>query len=125
MTSYGSPWPLVFILVSILFIPLVELIRRTLSIKVPSWRPAVGTILFWLSSFTLFMIFDLITYRGGTIEFIRMQETINAIIILTVTGNTWIIAPSKTPSKTPLPIIYSLMGILSTGYGFATFSSPW
>ena len=126
MTSYLDPWPVYFLLISIIFIILVNIIRVVLGRKMPTWR-LIGHILgFWLGSYALFFIFDSLTYRGGTIDFIRMQETINAIIVVGITGSLWYTLTSETTFISPIPITLIIMGILSLGYGFVNFPPhPW
>jgi hypothetical protein len=126
MTSYLDPWPPIVFLFSINFVLLVEIIRAALGRKDPTWRLIGHIIGFWLGSYALFFIFNSLTYRGGSIYFIWMQETVNAIIVFSITGSLWYTMTSEKPYKSPIPITLLIMGILSLGYGFANFPPhPW
>ncbi len=129
MTSYIDPWPPIFLLFSINFVLLIEIIRAALGRKGPTWRLIGHIIGFWLGSYALFFIFDFLTYRGGTIYIIWMQETINAIIILSILGSIWYEMTAETRWKPLIPITLLITGTLSAGYGFITlpispFSDP-
>lgn len=113
MTPYLSPWLLFFLVISILFIALVEVIRRELGNTVLIWQTIASIIAFWLSSYALFFILDSFTYLKYRNAFVMVRTPINAVFILAITASIWFTATSNTPVKSPLPITFLLIGFLS------------
>ena len=108
MTSFLTPWLLYFLVISILFIALVEVIRRGVGNQVFTWQTIGNIMVFWLSSYTLFFILDYFT----TSQYLRArafswpQAPLKAVIILSIIASIWYTVTSQTPVKTPIPITF-------------------
>ncbi|MDO8123981.1 MAG: hypothetical protein Q6364_06345 [Candidatus Hermodarchaeota archaeon] len=125
----GPLYPLIFILLSVVFIIVIEVIRSLRTKKGSLLRLGIRIIGYWFSSYALFFILSLLTYRGGSSTFIQIQTVINTIISLSILGSIWYEMTAETRWKPLIPITLILMGILSAGYGFITltlspFSDP-
>jgi hypothetical protein len=137
MTSYGPIEPIIFVLYLIAFFVLAAVSDLRNAVASGERRPWArwwhGFILAFICIALLYPL-NFITYTGGTINYIRIKEVFNALLLFALVAATWLQVTFSQRSRYVLPlavIVLAPTAVLFGAYAFQGnasypgFPTPW